>query len=83
MPAEHYQNVIIGSGEGGKYLAWHLAESATKYGSLSADGLAARARILIAFLQRTRSGAKVAPALCCSREFGVFSWTRVNRYGTV
>ena len=23
----HYKNVIIGSGEGGKYLAWHLAQS--------------------------------------------------------
>lgn len=27
MSAESYQNVIIGSGEGGKYLAWHLAQS--------------------------------------------------------
>ena len=27
MSAEHYRNVIIGSGEGGKYLAWHLAQS--------------------------------------------------------
>lgn len=25
--AERYRNVIIGSGEGGKYLAWHLAQS--------------------------------------------------------
>ncbi len=25
--AERYKNVIIGSGEGGKYLAWHLAQS--------------------------------------------------------
>jgi len=24
---DRYQNVIVGSGEGGKYLAWHLAES--------------------------------------------------------
>jgi hypothetical protein len=24
---DRYQNVIIGNGEGGKYLAWHLAES--------------------------------------------------------
>jgi pyruvate/2-oxoglutarate dehydrogenase complex dihydrolipoamide dehydrogenase (E3) component/pimeloyl-ACP methyl ester carboxylesterase len=23
----HYQNVIVGSGEGGKYLAWHLAQA--------------------------------------------------------
>jgi pyruvate/2-oxoglutarate dehydrogenase complex dihydrolipoamide dehydrogenase (E3) component len=23
----HYNNVIVGSGEGGKYLAWHLAQS--------------------------------------------------------
>jgi pyruvate/2-oxoglutarate dehydrogenase complex dihydrolipoamide dehydrogenase (E3) component len=31
MPiAEKYQNVIIGSGEGGKYLAWHLAQSGQK-----------------------------------------------------
>ena len=27
MNTEHCRNVIIGSGEGGKYLAWHLAES--------------------------------------------------------
>jgi pyruvate/2-oxoglutarate dehydrogenase complex dihydrolipoamide dehydrogenase (E3) component/pimeloyl-ACP methyl ester carboxylesterase len=27
MPPDRYQNVIIGSGEGGKYLAWHLAQS--------------------------------------------------------
>jgi len=25
--AENYKNVIVGSGEGGKFLAWHLAES--------------------------------------------------------
>jgi pyruvate/2-oxoglutarate dehydrogenase complex dihydrolipoamide dehydrogenase (E3) component len=27
MRTENYKNVIIGSGEGGKYLAWHLAQS--------------------------------------------------------
>ena len=27
MVPERCQNVIIGSGEGGKYLAWHLAQS--------------------------------------------------------
>jgi pyruvate/2-oxoglutarate dehydrogenase complex dihydrolipoamide dehydrogenase (E3) component len=27
MSTENYKNVIIGSGEGGKYLAWHLARS--------------------------------------------------------
>ena len=27
MNSEHCRNVIIGSGEGGKYLAWHLAQS--------------------------------------------------------
>jgi len=30
MLIETYQNVIIGSGEGGKYLAWHLAQSGQK-----------------------------------------------------
>src|SRR5580704_350629 len=30
MSAENYKNVIIGSGEGGKYLAWHLAQSGQK-----------------------------------------------------
>jgi pyruvate/2-oxoglutarate dehydrogenase complex dihydrolipoamide dehydrogenase (E3) component len=30
MPTETYQNIIIGSGEGGKYLAWHLAQSRQK-----------------------------------------------------
>src|SRR3984893_17615954 len=27
MSVEYYKNVTIGSGEGGKYLAWHLAQS--------------------------------------------------------
>src|SRR5215469_246161 len=27
MTAENFENVIIGSGEGGKYLAWHLGKS--------------------------------------------------------
>lgn len=30
MANEDYKNVIIGSGEGGKYLAWHLAQSGEK-----------------------------------------------------
>jgi pyruvate/2-oxoglutarate dehydrogenase complex dihydrolipoamide dehydrogenase (E3) component len=30
MNVENYKNVIIGSGEGGKYLAWHLAQSGEK-----------------------------------------------------
>ena len=30
MNTQKYKNVIIGSGEGGKYLAWHLAESGEK-----------------------------------------------------
>src|SRR5215472_18383155 len=27
MTTQNYKNIIIGSGEGGKYLAWHLAQS--------------------------------------------------------
>ena len=27
MSEESYRNVTIGSGEGGKYLAWHLAQA--------------------------------------------------------
>src|SRR5689334_22718171 len=27
MAVEHFKNVIVGSGEGGKYLAWHLAQA--------------------------------------------------------
>jgi len=30
MAAEQYKNVIIGSGEGGKFLAWHLASAGQK-----------------------------------------------------
>ena len=30
MSPENYRNVVIGSGEGGKYLAWHLAQSGEK-----------------------------------------------------
>lgn len=30
MASENYKNIIIGSGEGGKFLAWHLAQSGEK-----------------------------------------------------
>src|SRR5215831_7562924 len=30
MTTQNYKNIIIGSGEGGKYLAWHLAPSGEK-----------------------------------------------------
>lgn len=30
MPTTNFTNIIIGSGEGGKYLAWHLAQSGQK-----------------------------------------------------
>ncbi len=30
MSTDHYQNLIIGSGEGGKFLAWYLAQSRQK-----------------------------------------------------
>jgi len=30
MTSEHYQNLIIGSGEAGKYLAWNLAKAGQK-----------------------------------------------------
>ncbi len=30
MDTEQYRNVVIGSGEGGKYLAWHLAQMGEK-----------------------------------------------------
>jgi pyruvate/2-oxoglutarate dehydrogenase complex dihydrolipoamide dehydrogenase (E3) component len=30
MPVETLTNIVIGSGEGGKYLAWHLAQSGQK-----------------------------------------------------
>ena len=30
MSSDKYRNIIIGSGEGGKYLAWHLARSGEK-----------------------------------------------------
>jgi pyruvate/2-oxoglutarate dehydrogenase complex dihydrolipoamide dehydrogenase (E3) component len=30
MDSSHYQALVIGSGEGGKYLAWHLARSGLK-----------------------------------------------------
>ena len=33
MGEDRYRNVIIGSGEGGKYLAWHLAQSGATHGS--------------------------------------------------
>ncbi len=30
MTSEYYQNLVIGSGEGGKYLAWNLARMGQK-----------------------------------------------------
>ena len=42
---ESYDAVVIGSGEGGKYLAWHLAEAGQKVAVVQIAGLVAR-RIL-------------------------------------
>ena len=37
MPnTERYDAVVIGSGEGGKYLAWHLAQEGQKVAMVSA-----------------------------------------------
>ena len=42
--SEHFDVVILGSGQGGKLLAWHLGRSGKRLPSWSAAGSAARAR---------------------------------------
>ena len=55
MSTESYENVIIGSGEGGKYLAWHLAQSGQRTVVVERSWVAVPARMSIAFPARTRS----------------------------
>ena len=33
---EHFEMLVLGSGEGGKYLAWHMAKSGHRTASLRA-----------------------------------------------
>ena len=53
---EPYEDLVLGSGEGGKYLAWHLARSALP--SSSAGGSAGPARTSTVSPARMRFGAR-------------------------
>ena len=54
MPVENYRNVVIGSGEGGKYLAWHLAQSGQQTVVVERRWIGGPARMSIVFLARTK-----------------------------
>ena len=55
---ETFDVVILGSGQGGKHLAWHLGDQGKALPSWSANGSAARARPWHACPPRTKSGAR-------------------------
>jgi cation diffusion facilitator CzcD-associated flavoprotein CzcO len=57
MSLEIYKNLIIGSGEGGKYLAWHLAQSGQHTVVVERRWVGGPARTSIVFPARTKSGA--------------------------
>jgi choline dehydrogenase-like flavoprotein len=57
MSVGNYENVIIGSGEGGKYLAWHLAQSGQQTVVVEGSGSGVPARMSIVFPARTKFGA--------------------------
>ena len=57
MPMETYQNIIIGSGEGGKYLAWHLAQSGQKTAVIERRWIGGSCPNTNCFPARMKSGA--------------------------
>src|SRR5215468_597493 len=57
MRTENYRNVIIGSGEGGKVLAWHLARPGQQTAIIERRRMADLARTSIVSPARMRSGA--------------------------
>jgi hypothetical protein len=64
MPeSEHFDVVILGSGQGGKLLAWTLGRSGKTVAVVERRGSAARAPPSPACHRRTRSGARASPIL--------------------
>ncbi len=61
---EHFDVVILGSGQGGKLLAWHLGRSGKRLPLWSGVGSAARARPWPVCHPRMYSGARGSPILC-------------------
>src|SRR5205823_9331755 len=58
-PAERVDVLVLGSGEGGKYLAWHMGpKRGAAPSSWSGDGSAAPVRTSTVCRARTRSGAR-------------------------
>ena len=57
MAGEKYKNIVIGSGEGGKYLAWHLARSGEQTVVIERRWIGVPAQISIAFPARMKYGA--------------------------
>jgi len=57
MRVESYKNVVIRSGEGGKYLAWHLAQSGQKTVVVERRRNGGSCRMQTVSPARTKSGA--------------------------
>ncbi len=74
MPTETYQNVIIGSGEGGKYLAWHLAQSGQKTAVVERRWIGGSCPNINCLPSKNEIwSAKVANLVCHASKFGSMS----------
>ena len=65
---ERVETLVLGSGNGGMYLAWHMARSGGVLPSWSAAGLAAPALTSTAFQARMRFGARRSPTWCITAQ---------------
>jgi len=71
MSVENYKNVIIGSGEGGKYLAWHLAQSGQQTVVVERRVGGVPVRMSLSSQQERNLSAKVADLVHHATRFGI------------
>jgi pyruvate/2-oxoglutarate dehydrogenase complex dihydrolipoamide dehydrogenase (E3) component len=73
MPTtEHYDAIIIGSGEGGKYLAWHLAQAGRKVAVIERRWIGGSCPNINCLPSKNEIwSARVAHTVARAREFGV------------
>jgi len=58
---EHFEMLVLGSGEGGKFLAWHMAKSGHRTAVVERNLIGVLARTPTACLARMRFGVRKLP----------------------
>ena len=82
MGIERYRNVIIGSGEGGKYLAWHLAGSGEQTVVIERQWIGGSCPNINCLPAKNEIwSAKVANLVRNAAEFGAMTGPGLDRYG--